>query len=60
MMAGDTDFLLRVYTQDLKTLRKLIATLTSTKQVSTLKTNIVIEETKNISALPLLPQLRAP
>lgn len=59
MMAGDTDFLLRVHTQDLKTLRKLIATLTSTKQVSTLKTNIVIEETKNISALPLLAHLRA-
>jgi Lrp/AsnC family leucine-responsive transcriptional regulator len=53
MTTGDTDFLLKVHTRDLKAFRKLIAALTSTKQVSALKSSIVIEETKNISALPL-------
>jgi len=53
MTTGDTDFLLKVQTKDLKTFRALIAALTSTKQVATLKSSIVIEETKNLSALPI-------
>jgi DNA-binding Lrp family transcriptional regulator len=53
MTTGDTDFLLKVQTRDLKTFRALIAALTSTKQVTTLKSSIVIEETKNLSALPI-------
>jgi Lrp/AsnC family leucine-responsive transcriptional regulator len=53
MTTGDTDFLLKVHTRDLKTFRQLIAALTSTKQVAVLKSSIVIEETKNFSALPI-------
>jgi Lrp/AsnC family leucine-responsive transcriptional regulator len=53
MTTGDTDFLLKVQTKDLTTFRALIASLTSTKQVSTLRSSIVIEETKNLSALPI-------
>lgn len=53
MTTGDTDFLLKVQTKDLKTFRALIAAITSTKQVSTLKSSIVIEETKNLSAMPI-------
>ena len=54
MTTGDTDFLLKVQTKDLKTFRQLIAALTSTKQVSALKSSIVIEETKNLSTQPIL------
>ena len=54
MTTGDTDFLLKVQTKDLKTFRQLIAALTGTKQVSALKSSIVIEETKNLVAMPIL------
>lgn len=53
MTTGDTDFLLKVQTKDLKTFRALIAAITSTKQVASLKSSIVIEETKNLSAFPV-------
>jgi Lrp/AsnC family leucine-responsive transcriptional regulator len=53
MTTGDTDFLLKVQTKDLKTFRQLIAALTGTKQVAALKSSIVIEETKNLVALPI-------
>lgn len=58
MTTGDTDFLLKVQTRDLKSFRALIHALTSTKQVATLKSSIVIEETKNLSALPVLLSAR--
>jgi Lrp/AsnC family transcriptional regulator, leucine-responsive regulatory protein len=53
MTTGDTDFLLKVQTRDLKSFRQLIAALTGTKQVAALKSSIVIEETKNLVALPI-------
>lgn len=53
MTTGDTDFLLRVQTRDLKTLRALINALTSTKQVASLKSSIVIEEAKCLTAFPI-------
>ena len=53
MTTGDTDFLLKVQTKDLKSFRQLIAALTGTKQVAALKSSIVIEETKNLVALPI-------
>jgi hypothetical protein len=55
MTTGDTDFLLKVQTKDLKRFRQLIAALTGTKQVAALKSSIVIEETKNLVALPIQP-----
>jgi len=58
MTTGDTDFLLKVQTKDLKSFRALIAALTATKQVATLKSSIVIEETKNLSALPVMLSAR--
>jgi Lrp/AsnC family leucine-responsive transcriptional regulator len=53
MTTGDTDFLLKVHTRDLKTFRQLIAALTATKQVAVLRSSIVIEETKNLTMLPI-------
>lgn len=41
-----------------RSFRALIAALTSTKQVATLKSSIVIEETKNLSALPVMLSTR--
>lgn len=53
MTTGETDFLLKVQTKDLKTFRALLAAITGTKQVAALKSSIVIEETKNLTALPI-------
>jgi DNA-binding Lrp family transcriptional regulator len=53
MTTGETDYLLKVQTRDLKTFRALINDLTATKQVAAIKSSIVIEETKNLTALPI-------
>jgi Lrp/AsnC family transcriptional regulator, leucine-responsive regulatory protein len=53
MTTGETDFLLKVQTKDLQTFRTLLAALTGTKQVAALRSSIVIEETKNLTALPI-------
>lgn len=53
MITGETDFLLKVHTKDLKTFRTLLSALTSTKQIATIRSSIVIDELKNISALPI-------
>jgi Lrp/AsnC family transcriptional regulator, leucine-responsive regulatory protein len=53
MTTGETDFLLKVQTRDLKTFRELLTALTATKQVAAIRSSIVIEETKNLTALPL-------
>jgi Lrp/AsnC family leucine-responsive transcriptional regulator len=53
MTTGDGDFLLKVYTRDLVHFRELLRQLASIKQVATLKSSIVVEDTKNTSALPI-------
>jgi Lrp/AsnC family leucine-responsive transcriptional regulator len=53
MITGDADYLLKVCTKDLKTFRALLDDLASTRQIATMRSSIVVEETKNTTALPL-------
>jgi Lrp/AsnC family leucine-responsive transcriptional regulator len=53
MITGDADYLLKVCTQDLKTFRAFVGDLTATKQVATIRSSIVVEETKCTTALPV-------
>ena len=53
MVTGDADFLLKLYTKDLKSFRAFLDELAGTKQIATIRSSIVVEETKNTSALPV-------
>jgi Lrp/AsnC family transcriptional regulator, leucine-responsive regulatory protein len=53
MITGDADFLLKLCTKDLKSFRAFIEELAATKQVANIRSSIVVDETKNTSALPV-------
>ena len=58
MITGDADYILKVCTKDLKSFRALLDDLAGTRQIATLRSSIVVEETKYTTALPLDLSLR--
>lgn len=53
MVAGDADYVLKLHTKDLKSFRAFLDSLAQTNQVSRMRSSIVVDETKNTTALPI-------
>lgn len=53
MITGMANFLMEVYTQDLKHLRELVLRICNTKLVQNVKSCIVLNEQKSTTAIPL-------
>ncbi len=53
MIAGEADYLLKLRTRDMKTLKRFLERLTAIEIVTTVRTTVVLDEVKYTTSLPL-------
>jgi Lrp/AsnC family leucine-responsive transcriptional regulator len=53
MVAGEADYILKLWTRDLKSFRVFLDAITATKQVHKVRSSIVVEESKSTTAFPM-------